>query len=117
MVTSGQVASIGPQPALGRLPADLGRHAVGRIEKVGPFGHLGKIVDENHPQPTEPVHHPFVVDDLVVDVDRRAETPDRQLQALDRHVDPGAEPAGAGKDHSHRGRGRGSGISGQGSRH
>ena len=81
------------QTPLGRLPADLRRHAVGRIEQVGPFGHFRQIVDKDHPLPPEPLDHPFVVNDLVVDVQRRAVGLDCQFQGLDGHVHARTESA------------------------
>ena len=88
----------GLQTPLGRLPADLRRHAVGRVEQVRALGHFGQIVDEHDPLPPEPLDHPFVVDDLVVDVQRRAVGLDRQLQGLDRHVHARTEPTRPGQN-------------------
>ena len=45
------------------------------------------------PRPRKWLDDVLVVDDLVVDVDRRAERAERQLERLDRHVDAGTKPA------------------------
>ena len=56
-------------------------------------GYLVQLLDENRPKPAQPVDDEAVVDDLVPDIDRRAEPLDRQLDDLDRPVDTRAEAA------------------------
>ena len=46
------------------------------------------------PRLLEPLDHVLVVDDLVIDVERRPEELERPLEALDRHVDPAQKPRG-----------------------
>ena len=103
LVTSGQVASMAPELAPAGLLADLGRHAVGAVEQGGAFGDLVERLDEDGPAPLEPLDDVLVVDDLVIDVERRPEEFEGPLQALDRHVDPRAEASGVGQDDLHRG--------------
>ena len=91
----------GLQTPRGRLPSDLRRHAVGRIEQMLPLGHFRQIVDEDDPLPPEPIDYPFVVDDLVVDVQRRAVGLDGQFQGLDRHVHARTEPSWPGQNDPH----------------
>ena len=79
-------------PPLGLLP-DVRRHAVGRIEQEGPLGRFGQLVDEHDPLPPERIDHPFVVDDLVVYVQRRAVGRNRRGQGLDGHVHARAKTA------------------------
>ena len=56
-------------------------------------GHLVELVDEHRAQVAQPVDDEAVVDDLVADIDRRAEPLERQLDDLDGAVDAGAEAA------------------------
>ena len=46
------------------------------------------------PQSAEPLDDELVVDDLVIDVERRPEELEGPLEALDRHVDPAQKPRG-----------------------
>src|SRR5262249_19182540 len=55
----------------------------------------------DHPQLPETLDHRPVVDDLVIDVQRRAEQLQSTLQAVDGHVDAGTEAARIGKDDLH----------------
>ena len=59
-------------------------------------GHLVELVDEHRAQLLQAVDDEAVVDDLVADIDRRAEPLERQLDDLDRAVDAGAETARRG---------------------
>ena len=54
------------------------------------------------PRLLEPLDDVLVVDDLVIDVERGAEELEGALQALDGHVDPGAEASGVGQNDLHR---------------
>ena len=101
MVTSGQVASIVfSLPGL-RLLADLRRDAVGGKEKIGTLGNLLQIIDEDHPFVPEMLDNPAVVDNFVVDVNRRAVKGNGLFQALDRHIHSGTKAAGGGQYDSH----------------
>src|SRR5687767_7559287 len=51
------------------------------------------------------------MDNLVIDVDRRPKGPDRQVQALNRHIHAGTEAARSGEEDLHQG--QGSGVRGQ----
>ena len=84
------------------LVADLGRDAVGAVEQRRAFGHFVERLDEHDAAPLEALDDVLVVDDLVIDVERGTEEVERPLQALDRHVDAGAEAAGIGQDDLHR---------------
>ena len=102
-VTSGQVASIARSLPGAGLLADLGRDAMGAVEEGRPLGDLRDRLDEDHAPAPEPLDDVLVVDDLVIDVDRGPEEVERALQALDRHVHPGAEASGIRQDDLHRG--------------
>ena len=93
----------GAELAAPGLVADLGRDAVGAVEERGALGDFVERLDEDGAAAPEPLDDELVVDDLVIDVERRAEEIERPLQALDRHVDPRAEAAGIGQDDLHRG--------------
>ena len=64
-----------------------------------PVGDLVDVVDEDHAEVGEALHHEPVVDDLVVAVDGRLEGPHHPGQGLDGHLHPGAEASGAGQEH------------------
>jgi hypothetical protein len=81
LVTSGQVA----------------RHAVGGEDHHRAGRHLVEFVDEDRPLGTKLAHHVVVVDDLVTDVHRRAESFQRALDDLDRAIDARAETARLGE--------------------
>jgi len=89
------------QAPLGCPATHLRGHAMGGIEQLGALGHLLQIVDEHHANLAKALHHPGVVYDLVKHVDRSAEPLEGRLQALDCHVHPRAEAAGAGQDDPH----------------
>ena len=59
-------------------------------------GHFVELVDEHRAQFAQPIDDEAVVDDLMADIDRRAESFERELDDLDRAVDPGAEAARSG---------------------
>ena len=63
-------------------------------------GHFVELVDEHRAQLPQPVDDEAVVDDFVADIDRRAEPLERELDDLDRPVDPGAEAARGGDQDS-----------------
>ena len=65
--------------------------------------HFVELVDEHGAELLKPVDDKAVVDDLVADIDRRAEPLERELDDLDRPVDPGAEAA-RGRDQDAKGR-------------
>ena len=81
--------------------ADLRRDAVGGKEKIGTFGNLLQVVDEDHPFVLEMLDNPAVVDDFVVDVNRCAVKGNGLFQALDRHIHSGTKAAGGGQYDSH----------------
>ena len=58
--------------------------------------HLGDVVDEDHAECGEALHHHAVVDDLVVAVDRRLEDAHHPGERLDRHLHSGAEASRLG---------------------
>ena len=75
-------------------------------EQPRSLGHFGQIVDEHGPLPAKALDDVPVVDDLVIDVDRRAVELDRQIERVDRHVDAGAKAARTGKEDFHLSRSR-----------
>ena len=90
-----------PQLPLAGNAANLRRHAVGGEEQRGPERHLGQIIDKRHAAAAKMLDHVLVVDDLVIDVDRRLERRQGQLERLDRHVDAGTKPARTGQEDFH----------------
>ena len=92
----------GEQPAPARLVADLRRDAVGAVEQGGAVRELRRATRRRRCPLAKPVDDELVVDDLVIDVQRRPEEIEGPLQALDRHVDARAEAAGIGQDDLHR---------------
>ena len=81
------------EPArLGRGRDDLG-HAMGGKDHRAAVGNFVELLDEHRAQPAQPVDDEAIVDDLVADIDRRAEPLDRQLDDLDGAVDPRAKAA------------------------
>ena len=62
--------------------------------------HFVELVDEHGAQLRQPVDDEPVVDDLVANIDRRAEPLERELDDLDRPIDAGAKAAGCGDEHS-----------------
>ncbi len=78
------------QSALLRLPADRRRHAVGAENGPRPSGHFVQLLDEDRAGFAQFVHHVFVMNDFLADVDRRPVEIERDLD----HVD-GPDHAGA----------------------
>ena len=68
-------------------------------------GHFVELVDEHRAHALQPVDDEAVVDDLVADIDGRAEPLERQLDDLDRAVDARAEAARRGDQDVQGGRG------------
>ena len=100
-----------PQVPLAGHAADFRRNAVGGEQQRRPARHVGQVVDKRHAAAAEMLDHVLVVDDLVIDVDRRRERRQGQVERLDRHVDAGTETARTGQENLHgsmiaRGRGR-----------
>ena len=56
-------------------------------------GNFIELVDEDRAEFAQAVDDEAVMDDLVPDIDGRAEPLERELDDLDRAVDPGAEAA------------------------
>ena len=111
LVTSGHTAST-TTPALSLAPATTwGADPWAESITGAPSRDLVDVVDEDDTGPLEGLHHPLVVDDLVVAVDGRLEDPHHPGEGLDRHLDTGAEPAWLGEqytvNHSPNGRNNG----------
>ena len=62
-------------------------------------GHFVELVDEHRAQFAQPIDDEAVVDDLMTDIDRRAESLEGELDDLDRPVDPSAEAARSRDQH------------------
>ena len=84
-----------------RLRRNAGSDAVSAVEHRGAVRDLVDRIDENDALLAESLDHGPIVDDLVIDVKRSAEEFEGLFQALDRHVDAGAEPARIGEDNVH----------------
>jgi hypothetical protein len=91
------------QLSLASHPAYLGRDAVRRIQQRRAGRNFAQVLDKHGPLAAKVVHDVFVVDDLVIDINRRAEHPQGQIERLDRHVDTGTKAARAGKQDFHSG--------------
>ena len=87
------------QPAILRLGRNRFGHAVGGEDDRPVVGHFVELIDEYRAQFPQPIHDEAVVDDLVADIDRRAESFERELDDLDRAVDSRAEAARSGDQH------------------
>ena len=68
---------------------------------VAPAGTSARSSTKVTPRPRKWLDHVLIVDDLVVDVDRRAERAERELQRLDRHVDAGTKTTRTRKQDLH----------------
>ena len=90
-----------PQIALMCDLADLRRHAMSGKEERGAEGYVGQVVDERHAAFAEMLDDKLVVDDLVVDIDRRLERRQCEIERLDRHVDARAETPRTGYENLH----------------
>ncbi len=101
LVTSGQVASIATRFRGSRLVADLRRDAVGTVEERRASGTSSSDSTNTVPSRRNLLDDELVVDDLVIDVQRRPEELEGPLEALDGHVDPGAEAPGIRQDDLH----------------
>ena len=71
-------------------------------------GHFVELVDEDRAEIAQPLDHEAIMDDLVADIDRRAESLERELDDLDRAIDAGAETARRGDQDAKKGGGFGS---------
>src|SRR5262249_33984617 len=91
----------GAQAAAGRGGADGGGHAVGAVEDRAALGDLVDAIHEDDTALAETLDDGTVVDDLVIYVQRRAEQFEGALQALDGHVNAGAEAAGISQNNLH----------------
>ena len=101
MVTSGQVASIARSfrsRATRRISGDT---PWAENRSVAPSGTSVSSLTNGHAALAEVAHDVLVVHDLVVDVDRRPERPERKLQRLDRHVDAGTKTTRARQENLH----------------
>ena len=67
---------------------------MGAVEQRGARRNFVERLDEHDAALAEAVDDGLVVDDLVIDVQRRAEEFECPLEAFDRHVDAGAEARG-----------------------
>jgi len=68
---------------------------------MGAFRNVLDPVHEDHSSLAEPLDDMQVMDDLVVDIQRRTEQLQCPLQAVDGHVHAGAEPPGVGENDLH----------------
>jgi hypothetical protein len=92
----------GREVALDGLPPQGRAHAVGAEHDDRPHRHLVEIVHEAHAAVPEPLHDVFVVDDLVMNVDRPAKVHVHELiDHVDRHVHTGTETTRIGQDELH----------------
>src|SRR6185437_6091518 len=90
-----------PQATLGGLVLDLPRHAVRAEDRDRVRRHLGQFLNENGAARFERVDHPFVVNNLVAHVDRRAVFIECALDNFDCTHDSRAEAAGFRQDNLH----------------
>lgn len=91
----------GAQAPLLSQPADLGGNTVSAVQQGGAFRHLREVLDEDRPLPAKLFYHVFVVDDLVIDIERRPQLLQGPLQAFNGHDDPGAKAARVGQQDAH----------------
>ena len=91
----------GAQAAFERSGPDGRGDAVGAVQDRGPLRDLVDAVHEDDAALAEALDDGPVVNDFVIDVERRAVQLQGPFQALDRHVDAGAEPARVRQDDLH----------------
>ena len=90
----------------GRRPGHHFRcRAVRRKHHRRAFRHLVDVVDEYDTYAFKGLHHPFVVDDLVIAVHRAVEDAGHPGQGLDCHIHPGAKTSGLGNENPLNGHG------------
>ena len=71
------------------------------IKQRRPCRHFVERFDEDGPALAKSVDDVLVVNDLVIDVERRAEKIERPLKTLDRHIDAGTEASRIGQQDLH----------------
>ena len=106
-VTSGQVASIVRELAVGRLLVHRRRDAVGGEDDERALGHLVGLVDEDRAAFAQGLDDVLVVDDLLAHVDGRAVELQRLLHGDHRAVHAGAVAARLREQHAFGGAGLG----------
>ena len=72
------------------------------IDQRPPGRNFLHVIDEHRAALGEIADHVAVMHDLVIDVDRRSKSPNRQVEALDRHIHAGTEAAWGRQDDFHR---------------
>ena len=90
-----------PKAAIGRPIPDGEGDPVGGEDHDAALRDLVDGLDEDRPLRPQAVDDAAVVDDLVADVDGRAEDPERALHDLDGPIRPGAESPGHRKHDLH----------------
>ena len=73
---------------------------MGREHHRAVVRNLVELIDEHRAELAQAVDDEAVVDDLVADIDGRAEPLERDLDDLDRPIDSGTETARRGDQHS-----------------
>ena len=74
---------------------------MGAVENIGSFGDFVHAVHKHDAPFAEAFNNRPIVNNLVINIERRAEELQRSLQAFDGHVDAGAEPARIGENNLH----------------
>jgi hypothetical protein len=98
LLTSGQVASNTEKPRAAASRRTACETPCALKTSVAPGGTSAEVLDEDRTLLLEILDDVGVVDDLVADVDRRAELVQRALDDLDRALDAGTEAARLGEE-------------------
>lgn len=85
---------------LGEAP-NFRSDSMGGEKDRGAFRNFLQIVNEYRTLGLECANDVLIVDNLVIDVNRRSKVLQSQLEALDGHVDPSAKTAGSSEDYFH----------------
>ena len=91
----------GLQAAITGLRRTCGPDAVRAIDQAAPLRNFIDGVNEVHSPPAKAFDDMIVMDNLVVDVERRSKSSTAPIQGADRHHDAGTKAVGIGQDDSH----------------
>jgi hypothetical protein len=80
---------------------DQRRNAMRRIDENGAGWNVGDVVDESDAARTEVLDYVAVMNDFVIDVNRCAAKFENFVDAIDGHIDTGAETARVGENDLH----------------
>ena len=86
-----------PQPHRAPFAHHRAAHPMGGEDRYRPLGHLMQFIDKHRAHGAQAIDHMAVMDDLVANIDRRAEPRQRLLHDRNRPIHTGAEAARTGQ--------------------